>query len=111
MNHLSTHILDTARGSPAAEVVVVLEAFVNGVWTVLGDGVTDADGRVKNLLNGLIPSGLYRLRFATGDYFERIGQPVFYPEVIIVVQLDSAVERYHLPLLLSPYSYSTYRGS
>jgi 5-hydroxyisourate hydrolase len=113
MSRISTHILDTARGRPAAGVAVVLEqAGPDGAWTELGRGATDADGRIPDLCPGgtLLP-GDYRLRFATGAYFQSLGQAAFYPEVLVQVRLDGDSERYHLPLLLSPFGYSTYRGS
>ncbi|MCE9532845.1 MAG: hydroxyisourate hydrolase [Planctomycetes bacterium] len=112
MSRFSTHILDTARGCPATGVGVVLEmANANG-WTEVGRGVTDNDGRVRDLLPEAIPlRGDFRLRFATGPYFKAIGLTEFYPEVIVQVRLDGTAVKYHLPLLLSPFCYSTYRGS
>jgi 5-hydroxyisourate hydrolase len=109
---ISTHVLDTARGRPAPGVVVILEvAEPGGAWREVGRGVTDADGRVAALLPGGPPdAGDYRLRFATGDYFRASGGPVFYPEVVVRARLEAG-GKYHLPLLLSPYGYSTYRGS
>jgi 5-hydroxyisourate hydrolase len=111
MSALSTHILDTARGKPAAGVAVTLEAAADGGWRELARGTTDADGRVGALLAGGVPTaGEYRLRFATGDYFSGQGGAVFYPEVVIHVRLEPGT-KYHLPLLLNPFGYSTYRGS
>ena len=113
MSNISTHILDTSRGKPAVGVIVTLERLVNSDWSQINNGVTDSDGRVAALL----PAGTelsaddYRLRFATGDYFHGLGQPVFYPEVIVQVRFDAPGGRYHLPLLLNPFGYSTYRGS
>ncbi len=114
MKHLSTHILDTALGRPAAGVGVILEARQpDGTWVERGGGTTDADGRIKELLpdGAVLTAGDCRLRFATGTYSMSLGRAVFYPEVVINVRLDGATERYHLPLLLSPFGYSTYRGS
>jgi 5-hydroxyisourate hydrolase len=109
---ISTHILDTARGKPAAGVNVVLEQRDGEAWKEVGKGVTDADGRVAALLPGGPPTaGEYRIRFATGHYFLAAGDPVFYPEVTIHVQFAAAGGKYHLPLLLAPFGYSTYRGS
>jgi 5-hydroxyisourate hydrolase len=113
MSRISTHVLDTSRGQPAAGVAVVLErARSDGVWTEVGRGVTDADGRVADLLpsGAVLTPGVYCLRFATGAYFLARGEAAFYPEVVVQVRLDQAA-RWHLPLLLSPYGYSTYRGS
>lgn len=113
MSHISTHILDTSRGKPASGVIVTLERLVNEQWSQINSGVTDSDGRIAVLL----PAGVelsvgdYRLRFATGDYFRGLGVAVFYPEVTVQVRFDAPGGRYHLPLLLSPFGYSTYRGS
>ena len=113
MSHISTHILDTSRGKPAAGVVVTLEQLVNGNWSQINNAVTDTDGRVAALLPAgtELSAGNYRLRFATGDYFHGLGQVVFYPEIIVQVRFDAPSGRYHLPLLLGPFGYSTYRGS
>jgi 5-hydroxyisourate hydrolase len=111
MSAISTHVLDTAAGRPAAGVAVVLEANGPGGWHELARGATDADGRVPALLPGGVPAaGEYRLRFATGDYFRGLGRDAFYPEVVVHVRLEPGT-KYHLPLLLSPFGYSTYRGS
>ncbi|CAN5643921.1 hydroxyisourate hydrolase [soil metagenome] len=108
---ISTHVLDTALGKPAEGVAIVLEARDSTGWKVLAHGVTDGEGRVAALLPGGPPStNDYRIRFATGVYFASLGQSVFYPEVVIHVHLE-AHAKYHLPLLLSPFGYSTYRGS
>lgn len=113
MYRLSTHVLDTSRGQPAAGIAVILESAAGSGWKSLAQGVTDADGRIPNLVNegATFAAGEYRLRFATAAYFQSLGLPVFYPEVQIHVRLDEIRNSYHLPLLLSPYGYSTYRGS
>lgn len=103
MASLSTHILDTSRGRPAAGVRVTLEARDS---TPLADATTDDDGRVAALGSDLGP-GDYVLRFATGAY---LGPGSFYPEVAVTFAVG-ADEHYHVPLLLNPYGYSTYRGS
>lgn len=108
---ISTHILDTTRGRPAAEVAVTLERDEGGAWTAVGRGATDADGRVKGLLEGQPPVGTYRISFAVADYFARLGTEAFYPAVSITFLVRSASEHYHVPLLLNPFGYSTYRGS
>jgi len=108
---MSTHVLDTARGEPAGGIHVVLErASGDGRWILAGQGVTDANGRVPKLaaVEALQP-GTYRLTFYTGDYFE--GRPHFHPEVAVQFLVDDASAHYHVPLLLSPYGYTTYRGS
>jgi len=113
MAHLSTHILDTSRGRPAEGVAITLERRGDAGWTKLGEGITDHDGRAGNLLPAgeTLIAGDYRLTFAVAAYFESLKVGVFYPEVIVQVRLDDSVDRYHLPLLLNPYGYSTYRGS
>jgi 5-hydroxyisourate hydrolase len=111
---ISTHILDTARGLPATGVDVTLESSrPDGTWETVHSSSTDEDGRVPDLLGGhasLLP-GLYRLTFATGAYHERLGIAGFYPEVSVQVRIGEAAQHYHVPLLLSPFGYSTYRGS
>jgi len=114
MSPITTHILDTSRGRPAAGVAVVLERQAGPEsWSELAHGTTNEDGRIADLLpkSTLLTSGIYRMRFATAAYFEALGVRGFYPEVQVVFQIDDAKAHYHVPLLLSPYGYSTYRGS
>jgi 5-hydroxyisourate hydrolase len=115
MSLITTHILDIAQGKPAAGVAVVLEQRGDGdTWTELGRGTSNADGRVNSLLTdtAILTPGVYRLRFATGPYFAAAGVRGLYPEVQVIIQLEPPVGlHYHIPLLLSPYGYSTYRGS
>jgi 5-hydroxyisourate hydrolase len=103
---LSTHVLDTSIGRPAAGVPVRLEARGDGGWQHVADGRTDADGRIAGW--GVEAAGVYRLVFATGDY---LGQDAFYPEAAVAFRVADPAEHYHVPLLLSPFGYSTYRGS
>lgn len=112
MAGLSTHILDTSRGRPAANVPVSLECLAPSGWAALGRGVTDGDGRNRTLLGeaALVP-GRYRLTFDTGAYFAARGEAGFYPEVQVVFDIVDASQHYHVPLLLNPFGYSTYRGS
>lgn len=105
---VTTHVLDSALGRPAHGVGVRLES-VDGVE--IGAGRTDADGRIGGLGPDALAAGTYRLVFDTGGYFGAIGQAAFYPEVIIAFTIDDPAEHYHVPLLLAPYAYSTYRGS
>ncbi len=105
MNSLSTHVLDTATGSPAAEVGVVVERSSGDGWAHFGEGTTDVNGRISGFGVGF-PAGTYRVRFDTAGYGN-----TFYPEVVVQVNLIGSEEHYHIPLLLSPYGYSTYRGS
>ena len=113
MAHVTTHVLDTALGRPAAGVDVTLHrGAVAGVWQQLGAGVTDADGRVQDLLAGeSLDRGSYRLVFATGQYHRGQGADSFFPEVTVDFVVDDPTRHYHVPLLLSPYGYTTYRGS
>lgn len=109
MSTLSTHVLDTALGRPAQGVRVTLERDS----TVLGSGVTDADGRVRNLQAGgaALDAGNYRLRFSVGEYFSKDGRDSFYREITVDFRIGADAQHYHVPLLLSPFGYSSYRGS
>lgn len=107
MATLSTHVLDTALGRPARGVRVTLTTLEG---TPLGEGTTDADGRVARIGPALLPPGDYVLTFGTGAYHAATGQPRFYPQVPVTFTVG-ADEHYHVPLLLNPYGYSTYRGS
>jgi 5-hydroxyisourate hydrolase len=112
MSGITTHVLDTARGRPAAGVPVMLERSVAEGWQMVGAGATDGDGRLRSLMPDTmsIVRGTYRLTFDTRQYFDGGGVQAFYPRII--VEFDVAEEaHYHVPLLLSPYGYSTYRGS
>ncbi|HJY88412.1 MAG TPA: hydroxyisourate hydrolase [Candidatus Acidoferrales bacterium] len=114
MGAITTHILDTARGQPAAGVPVRLEVHsATQGWKVLATGHTDSDGRVKNFLPSgeRLEPGTYRLTFDAAQYFRGHGLEAFFPEVSLVFRVRDAAEHYHVPLLLSPYGYTTYRGS
>lgn len=110
---ITTHILDTARGRPAAGVTVTLERCRgDGTWHEVGSGETDEDGRVTDLMAAhALEVGRYRICFAVGPYHDRHGVRGFYPDVDIAFRVDAADEHYHVPLLLNPFGYSTYRGS
>jgi 5-hydroxyisourate hydrolase len=113
MSAITTHILDVARGRPAGCVPVLLERESAGAWTEIGRGETDADGRLKDLLPAdfALTAGAYRLTFDTAVYFSAQQTESFYGLVAIAFIVRDAAEHYHVPLLLSPYGYSTYRGS
>ena len=114
MSPITTHVLDTAQGRPAAGVPVVLEqSDRSGPWQPAGRGETDADGRLRTLMpdGAALGAGLYRLIFDTRRYFEAHGLPVFYPHVVVVFQIEAGETHVHVPLLLSPFGYTTYRGS
>jgi 5-hydroxyisourate hydrolase len=108
--NVTTHVLDAARGRPAAHVPVRLERRTDGQWSILAAGHTDADGRCRDLAVEGPSLGAHRLVFDTGAYFAACGQAAFYPEVVVTFDVVTP-EHYHVPLLLSPFSYSTYRGS
>jgi 5-hydroxyisourate hydrolase len=104
---VSTHVLDAASGRPARDVPVRLEQQTRGGWTVLQDGMTDEDGRISDF--GVpTPAGVYRLHFDTARYQ---GEQAFFPEVAITFRISDEDAQNHVPLLLSPFAYSTYRGS
>jgi 5-hydroxyisourate hydrolase len=114
MSTISTHVLDTALGRPAAGISVSLEQAEEGTSaTTIGAGTTDADGRVRDLLGPgqSLAAGEYRLRFETSGYLARAGHVVFYPSVTVHFHVTESAAHYHVPLLLSPFGYSTYRGS
>lgn len=111
MSGITTHVLDTARGRPAADVAVRLERQIDGEFRPIARSKTDADGRARDLTGPAIDAGVYRITFETRAYLESIGAPVFFPEVAIVFVVADAREHFHVPLLLSPFGYSTYRGS
>jgi 5-hydroxyisourate hydrolase len=112
MSGITTHVLDTARGRPAAGIDVVLEKVeAGGGAHVIGEGRTDGDGRVRSLLNGSAAPGAYRLTFTTRPYFDAQGITTFYPYVAIVFEVAPGQSHYHVPLLISPFGYTTYRGS
>ena len=108
---ISTHILDTSRGRPAEGVTVTLHAQQDTGWKELARGVTNADGRVKPLLEIIPAAGVYRLAFEVVPYFARLGIESFYPSVSVEFRVNAPLEHYHVPLLLNPFGYSTYRGS
>ena len=111
MSYITTHVLDTSTGRPAAGVGVRLERRVADDWRDVGRGETDADGRLRSLAPAAPEPGVYRLTFDTGRYFDAQGGRGFYPFVTIVFETAPGQEHYHVPLLLNPYGYSTYRGS
>jgi 5-hydroxyisourate hydrolase len=113
-NTISTHVLDTSLGLPARHVHVVLErVHEDGSATTIGGGNTDDDGRLRSGLaaDGSLVEGSYRLTFATDRYFEATGRETFFPRVSIEFRVGSGAQHYHVPLLISPFGYSTYRGS
>jgi len=113
MSQITTHVLDTARGVPAQGIALELLQQQNSTWLSIAKGVTNQDGRVAGLLaqDRKLESGIYRMHFDTKDYLQRHFDKGFYPYVDVVFELGADGSHYHIPLLLSPYGYSTYRGS
>jgi 5-hydroxyisourate hydrolase len=112
MSAITSHVLDTSLGRPAAAVSVSLAVLEDGAFVELGRGVTDQDGRIKQLLGeSALAVGLYRLRFETGAHYRAAGLDSFYERVELQFHVTDPSQHYHVPLLLSPFGYSTYRGS
>jgi 5-hydroxyisourate hydrolase len=110
---LSTHVLDATTGQPAAGVQVRLERARDDRWVPAGEGETGPDGRLRLPGDSGSPAaaGVYRITFGSGAYFRARGAATFYPEVTVTFEMTGRDEHYHVPLLLSPFAYSTYRGS
>ncbi len=110
MSTISTHVLDTARGCPAGGMEITLERRVDDAWVRLAGGITNDDGRVGQLVER-IELGLHRMTFDTGSYHGSLGVKGFYPQVRVCFEILDDDEHYHVPLLISPFGFSTYRGS
>jgi 5-hydroxyisourate hydrolase len=113
MSGITTHVLDISAGAPAAGVTVRLEVRMGDRWVTLAEKQTDADGRARDLMadGSRLDAGTYRITFATGAYFAARGVSAFFPEATVMFEVKDAAQHYHVPLLLSPFGYSTYRGS
>lgn len=113
MSAITTHILDVSAGVPARGVSVTLERETRTGWEIIGKGETDDDGRLRDLLatEFILQAGNYRLTFDTETYFAQKQSEGFYPQVTVAFSVRDASQHYHVPLLLSPFGYSTYRGS
>jgi len=113
MSAITTHILDVSKGCPARGVPVMLERQTTMGWEIVGKDATDEDGRLRDLLDSeaILQAGNYRLTFDTGNYFSQQQIESFYPQVTVAFTVRDAAQHYHVPLLLSPFGYSTYRGS
>lgn len=110
-SHITTHVLDTGTGRPASGVKATLEARTASGWQEIGAGVTDVDGRIATLGPTKVEAGRHRIMFDTGDYFGRTDTETFFPVVSIDFAVNDLDAHYHVPLLISPFAYSTYRGS
>jgi 5-hydroxyisourate hydrolase len=111
MSSITTHVLDTAAGKPAEGVPIRLESLASDqTWSLVAKGVTNADGRIQNFISAdtVLENGTYRMNFETAAYLKGNG---FYPYVEVVFEIKDSSQHYHIPLLLSPFGYSTYRGS
>ena len=111
MSGITSHVLDTSRGVPAANIEVQLQIRQGNEWKEIGKGVTNHDGRISDPLVEELEAGHYRIIFLVADYFSSMKKPSFFPRVRIEFLVDDPMEHYHVPLLLSPFGYSTYRGS
>lgn len=113
MSAITTHVLDTAHGRPASGIRVRLEIRDGEAWRQIGQGTTDGDGRQRTLMpdGSALRVGAYRLVFQTAEYFEAMRQPTFYPQVVVEFNVSDTAWHHHVPLLLSPFGYSTYRGT
>ena len=109
---ITTHVLDTRLGRPAIGVAAALEVKHEAGWSEIARAVTNEQGRITDWSSAKsLSTGTHRIRFATGSYFRSSGVTGFYPEVTVVFEITDASQHYHVPLLLSPFGYSTYRGS
>ena len=116
LNPLSVHVLDLQTGQPSPGIAVSLERRLpSGAWQALGNAITDAQGRVRELVPPQAlaqwSAGDYRVVFRTGEFYARQQQPSFFPEIPVVFRVDNPQQHYHVPLLLSPFGFSTYRGN
>ena len=109
MSTITTHVLDTSLGKPAQGIRIELEYG----GAIVGSGVTDADGRARDLVpkSATLDAGDYRLTFLVGEYFSKANRESFYTQIVVSFRIGGRDEHYHVPLLLSPFGYSTYRGS
>lgn len=112
-NPLSVHVLNLQDGLPSSAVAVTLEKRSGHNWQLLNQGVTNAQGRIPALYPAgqTLEQGTYRVTFKTGEWFEKQQTETFFPEVPVIFEVDGSVAHYHIPLLLSPYGFSTYRGN
>ena len=112
-NPLSVHVLNLENGLPSPGGNVTLEKHVGKDWQPLAQGVTNEQGRIGELFPGkqAFEAGEYRVVFKTGEYFKKVGRDTFFPEIPVIFEVKNVDQHYHIPLLLSPYGFSTYRGS
>lgn len=113
MTQITSHILDTTLGLPARQVFITLMQQHDDDWLMLGSALTNEDGRVPDFTGSdeVLAAGIYKLTFYLADYYAALSQKSFYPQVEVIFEIEGSGEHYHVPLLLNPYGYSTYRGS
>jgi 5-hydroxyisourate hydrolase len=111
MTRITSHVLDTSTGRPASGLSVKLERAGSDGPALVASVTTDGDGRIRDWIPAGVPAGRYRLVFETGTWFRDAGRETLYPMVIVEFEVADGVPHYHLPLLLAPFGYSTYRGS
>ena len=112
MSAITTHVLDTARGCPGAGIRVELHRKVEEAWKLIGESRTDGNGRCSDLMGEEKPApGTYRLIFYATEYFQKQDAKTFYSEIAVIFEVGDSGQHYHVPLLISPFGYSTYRGS
>ena len=112
MSGISTHVLDTASGRPVRGLRLRLDRCLDGDWLTVREATTNDDGRVDGkMATEALTEGTWRMVFHTGEWFDGLGVEAFYPVVRVVFRVADATQHYHVPLLLSPFGYSTYRGS
>ena len=113
MSQITTHVLDTSRGQPAVDLPVSLHQMTGDTWQCIAEAKTNRQGRISDLLGDghVLEKGIYKLKFETRIYFDTAGESTFYPHVDVIFDVDASGQHYHIPLLLSAFGYSTYRGS
>jgi len=111
MTRITSHVLDTSTGRPASGLSLKLERAASEGLALVASATTDAEGRIRDWIPAGVPAGRYRLVFETGTWFRAAGRETLYPVVVIEFEVAEGVPHYHLPLLLAPFGYSTYRGS
>ena len=113
MTQITSHILDTTLGLPARQVFITLMQQHDDDWLMLGSALTNDDGRVSDFTESdeVLAAGIYKLTFYLADYYAAMSQKSFYPQVDVTFEIEGDGQHYHVPLLLNPYGYSTYRGS
>lgn len=113
MSGITTHVLDTSKGKPGAGISITLEFLSSGNWKEIGSGSTNSDGRLPTLLpdGHKLEAGTYRIQFETKKYFDAQNLKCFYPNVPVIFEIEDTNQHYHVPLLISPFGFSTYRGS